>query len=146
VGEASNVKFYNDSKSTTPESTIAAVKSFDKPVILLVGGSEKHAKFRRMSKEIIKKCRAVFVFGQTKNRIAGSIKKRLRLAKEKVLNEDKVLVIDDLGEAFKGAEEISQKGDIIILSPACASFDQFANFEERGDKFKNMVKKLADSG
>jgi UDP-N-acetylmuramoylalanine--D-glutamate ligase len=139
VKEINGIKYYNDSKSTTPESTIAALASFDKPIILLAGGSEKYAKFKRMSQEIVKRCQAVYLFGQTAKRIYGSIRKRLNRMKIGRLKLENVLMVDDMKTAIDNAKKISQKGDIVLLSPACASFDQFANFEERGEMFKKIV-------
>lgn len=145
VSEISGAKYYNDSKATTPESTIAALSSFSAPIILLCGGSEKYSKFGRMSREIIKKCKAMMVFGQTKIRIKGSIEKNFQLVEKPRLKRENVFICEDMKEAFEKAKLIAKSGDIVLLSPACASFDQFANFEERGDKFKKMVKGQGDA-
>ncbi len=140
VTELDGVRYFDDSKATTPESTIAALSSFSEPIILLAGGSEKYAKFKRMSREIIKKCKAVILFGQTKNRINRSILKRIDRIQESKLVRDNVMLVEDLGEAVKKAKSLARSGDVVLLSPACASFDQFANFEQRGEKFKEFVR------
>lgn len=144
VGELSGVKYYNDSKSTTPESTIAALNSFKAPIILLVGGSEKYAKFGRMSREIIQKCKAVILFGQTKRRIRGSIAKRLQYIENPKLKKENVYLMENIDQAIREAQKLSKKGDIVLLSPACASFDQFQNFEQRGDIFKKEVEEISN--
>jgi len=142
IKEINGIKYYNDSKATTPESTIAALSSFSEPMILLAGGSEKYSKFRRMSREIIKKCKAVILFGKTAGRIRGSILKRIDRIPEAKLIKNNIFLVENLSEAVQKSKDLSKKGDIVLLSPACASFDQFANFEERGEKFKKFVKGL----
>lgn len=140
--ELSGVKYYNDSKATTPESTIAALSSFSEPIILLAGGSEKYSKFKKMSREIIKKCKTVILFGKTAGRIKGSILKRIDRISEAKLSRDNIFLVENLSEAVQKAKGLSCEGDVVLLSPACASFDQFANFEERGDKFKKLIRGL----
>lgn len=146
VKEIEGVKYYNDSKATTPESTIAALYSFKAPIILLAGGSEKFSKFKRMSQEIVKRCKAVYLFGQTSKRIFASINKRFNQMKPEMLKlkKEDIYLVEDMKSALSSAQKKAEKGDIILLSPACASFDQFANFEERGEEFKKMIRESLD--
>lgn len=125
VESIDGVEYYNDSKATTVESTIVALEAFDQAVILLVGGYDKKTGFEAL-KHSFKRIKYLIAFGETKE----SFKK---------LYPDAILT-QDLSEAFKQAKALAKKGDIVLLSPACASYDQFKNFEERGKLFKSLVK------
>lgn len=144
VGKIKEAKVYNDSKSTTPDSTIVALKSFKDPIVLLCGGSEKNTKFGKMAEEIIERCKAVVVFGQTSKRIKNIIEKKYPKVKLKKLKIDDVYLAHNLEDAYQRAKSILSDKEVLLLSPACASFDQFANFEERGKIFKELVKKDVD--
>ena len=120
--------FYNDSKATNVKSTITALNSFDNDVILILGGLDRGHSFEGL-KPYLKHVTNIVCYGETKNRIKD-------FADE--CNID-VTVTDNLEEATKAAYNISSEGDTILLSPACASWDQFKNFEERGDEFKKIV-------
>ncbi len=119
--------FYNDSKATNPESTEKALQSFDKPVILLAGGYDKKIKFDLLSQFNPK---AVILFGESKYLLKQVFKE--------------AYIVDAMQDALDKAMTISEVGDVILLSPACASYDQFENFEARGIAFKNMVNKLKE--
>ena len=120
------VKFYNDSFSTTPQTTIAALESFDEPIILLLGGSEKNADYQDLIKTIAqKKIKLIIPIGGTAKRIVPEI------------GETK-----SMQEALKIARKKAQSGDIVLLSPASASFDAFKNYKERGRIFKEEVLSL----
>lgn len=144
VGKINGAKAYNDSKSTTPDSTVVALRSFESPVILLAGGSEKNNKFGKLAEEIIEKCKAVVLFGQTSKRIKKMIDKKYSKVKDKKLMLENIYLAENMTEAYEKAKSLLNEKEIILLSPACASFDQFANFEERGEKFKELVKKDAN--
>lgn len=122
-----DIEYYNDSKATTAESTKVALNAFDKPVIVLVGGYDKKTGFDIL-KEDLQKVKNVIAFGATKEQF-------------KALYPATILCLD-MKEAFDKANECAQKGDIILLSPACASYDQFNNFEQRGKMFKEFVNQL----
>lgn len=126
VREIGGVKFYNDSFSTTPDTTIAAIKSFDEPIILLLGGSEKKADYQHLTKTIAhKNIKLVIPIGKTAKRIIPGIGE-----------------IKSMAEAVKIASNKAKSGDVILLSPASASFDCFLNYKERGNIFKQEVSKL----
>lgn len=127
-------KFYNDSKATTPESTIAALKSFSDPIILIAGGYDKHANYKELVNVINNKVSSLILIGQTAKKIA------LECNKQKI--EAKIHMAKSLVEATKKAYSVSFPNDIILLSPACASFDMFKNFEERGIIFKKYIQKI----
>ena len=124
-------EFYNDSKSTNVESTIVALKAFTKPMILLLGGLDRGHSFDSLT-PYLTNVQHIVSLGATANRIkeyADSI------------NKDCV-VVKTIEEAVKVAYNISDSGDIILLSPACASWDQYKNFEVRGSDFKKWVEEL----
>lgn len=131
VKDVNGREFYNDSKATNVMSTITALKAFDNDVILLLGGLDRGHSFDELV-PYLNHTKQIICFGETKYRIEEFAKK----------NNIDVSVVNDVEEATKKAYEISKKGDTILLSPACASWDQFNSFEERGDKFKDTINKL----
>lgn len=124
VREINKVKYYNDSKGTNVDATIVALKAFEKPVILLAGGYDKKTGFDGLV-PYLDRVKTMIVYGETKNQL-------------KALKPDAV-VVDTMEEALNHAFEIAKPKDVVLLSPICASWDQFANFEERGDLFKKLV-------
>lgn len=128
VRELEGVKFYNDSFSTNPDTTIAAINSFEEPIILLIGGSEKNADYHQLSERIKQKnIKLIIPIGLTAERIVPE------------LGEAK-----SMSEALESAQKNAEKGDIVLLSPASASFDRYKNYKERGKMFKDEVNKLAE--
>lgn len=138
VRELDGVKYYNDSIGTSPASTIAGLNSFDENIILLAGGSDKGLDYTEIGKKISEKVGTLILTGPT-----GPIieKATLNAIAE---NENSVNIIrcNDLEEAVKKAQKVAKTGDVVLLSPASASFDTFKNFMERGEKFKELVNKL----
>jgi len=139
VGEKLNRKFYNDSKSTTPESTIAALYSFDEPLILICGGKDKNFDFSKLAKTILCKVKFLILLGESATQIKREVEKYLRQPNSVLKN---IIVAKNLKEAFEKANQISIAKDIILLSPACSSLDQFHDFEERGKLFKKLVEEI----
>lgn len=137
VGEKSQVDYYNDSASTIPETTIAAIKALKNPKILILGGSSKNSDFSLLGKEIIGgNVKAVILMGQEAKRI----KRALRDGGEflgQVVQEP-----CSMEEIVDKARGIAKPGDTVVLSPACASFDMFKNYQDRGDRFKLVVNSL----
>ena len=123
--------FYNDSKSTNNEATITALKTFNTPTILIMGGLDRNIPFDDL-KEYLTNVKAIVCFGETKDKIKEFANK----------NNLECYVLDDLESSTKKAYEISSDKDTILLSPACASWDQFKSFEDRGDLFKEIVNGL----
>lgn len=124
-------KFYNDSKATNNESTIIALDSFSENTILLMGGLDRNIPFDSIASHL-QNVKCIISFGETKEIIGDFAKK----------NNKNVFVTSNLEEAVLKAYEVSHENDIILLSPACASWDQFQDFEERGNLFKEIVYKL----
>lgn len=123
--------FYNDSKATNTNSTITALKSFDSDVILLLGGLDRGHSFEPLL-PYLNHTKHIVCYGETKDRIKEFANK----------NNIDVTVVDTLEEATTTAYNISNEGDTILLSPACASWDQYPNFEVRGEEFKKVVESL----
>jgi UDP-N-acetylmuramoylalanine--D-glutamate ligase len=131
VKEINERKIYNDSKSTNTDSTIIALNSFKKPTILLLGGLDRGHSFEPLNRHL-KNVKVIISYGETKDRI-----KNWGEGQNK-----KAYSFDTLKAATKKAFEISNKGDVILLSPACASWDQFKDFEARGNEFKKEIEKI----
>ena len=129
VDTINGVTYYNDSKATNCVSTITALNSFDKPTILLLGGYDRGHSFHDLD-DSMKNVKCVVCFGETKNRI------------EEFCNDLNIRCYknDTLKEAMNVVKDICTPGDVVLLSPACASWDQYDKFEDRGDEFKNLVR------
>uniref|UniRef100_UPI00402A2D66 UDP-N-acetylmuramoyl-L-alanine--D-glutamate ligase n=1 Tax=Candidatus Wunengus californicus TaxID=3367619 RepID=UPI00402A2D66 len=137
VREVNGVRYYNDSKATTPESSIAAITAFQAQVILIAGGYDKGSSFREFAKTCARNTKAVVLIGKT----AGKIQE-LILEKKGTKETPSIFLQKTFEEAFRQANALAKSGDVVLLSPACASYDMFLNYEERGRKFKDMAKVL----
>lgn len=131
VTAINNIEFYNDSKSTNITSTQIALSSFKKPTILMMGGLDRGHSFDEL-KSYLKNVRYIVAYGETRKRINDFSKECGIPCKE----------FETLEEATKAAFVFAHPGDVVLLSPACASWDQYDNFEIRGDMFKKYVSKL----
>lgn len=138
VREYNGVKYYNDSKATTPTSSRAGLYAFDKKVILIAGGYDKKIPFDELGNIINERVKTLVLIGVTAPKIESAVKSS-KLYKE---NEIEILYCKTLKEAVDACKEKAADGDVVILSPACASFDMFKNFEERGEEFKKLVHAL----
>jgi UDP-N-acetylmuramoylalanine--D-glutamate ligase len=137
VDTINEVQYYNDSKATTPEAAIAGIKAFNNSTILIAGGYDKQVSLHQFAQECVKNTKRVILIGET----AKTIQKFIQDIKgEKIKPE--VTVAASLEESVKTASEVATPGDIVLLSPACASFGMFTNYEERGKKFKSLVSQL----
>ena len=129
VKECNRVKYYSDSKATNTLATKSALLSFDDSLILIAGGLERNHTFEPL-RPYMDRVKAVVAIGETKERFATFAKS---------CNVEHVVVADSMMEAVERAEQLSEAGDVILLSPACASWDQYASFELRGDTFIEAV-------
>ena len=136
VAEIKGVKWYNDSKATTPQSAIASLEAFEQPVIIIAGGYDKNVPFDELGQKIAEKTKAAILFGQTAQKIADAI---LTPPKSKTKTE----IVISLAEAVKLAKQLAANGDVVLLSPACASYDMFDNFEQRGKEFCKLVMEIS---
>jgi UDP-N-acetylmuramoylalanine--D-glutamate ligase len=134
VGEARGVRWYNDSKATTPDSSIVALEAFDSPIII-AGGYDKHIPFDEFGAKIARKAKAAILIGQTASVIGKIIQNHPQ-------NKAQVRFAKTLEEAVLLANNLAVEGDAVLLSPACASYDMFENYEQRGQQFIDLVDKV----
>ena len=138
VKEIKGAKWYNDSIASSPTRTIAGLKSFDENIVLIAGGYDKHLDYTPIARPIIENVGSLILLGQTANKIYSAVTYELKFSDKKL----PIYKVNTLEEAVGKAKEISKKGDVVLFSPASASFDMFKNFAERGNKFKQIVNKL----
>lgn len=136
VRELRGVKIYNDSIATSPSRATAGLRSFDQKVILIAGGYDKHIPFDALGSEICRHVKLLVLCGAT----AELIEESVSFAPEQ--EKPEILTLTDFREAVETAVSRAEPGDIVTLSPACAAFDQFKNFMERGKTFKKIVMEL----
>ena len=132
VATIKGVQFINDSKATNINSTWFALESMEQPTILILGGVDKGNNYALLNDMIKEKVRAIVCLGVDNSRIHAAF-------------SDSVALMADAGsaaEAVQAAFRFAEKGDVVLLSPACASFDLFKNYEDRGTQFKHAVKEL----
>ena len=137
VREVNGVKYYNDSIASSPTRTIAGLKAFDRPVFLIAGGYDKHIPFEPRTPYIIEKVKKLYLCGDTADKIETAIRNDPNYK-----GDPEIVRVQDIAEAVARAHSDAKPGDIVTLSPACASFDAFVNFAARGNYFKELVKKL----
>ena len=136
VTSINSVKFYNDSKSTNPDSTMVAIKSFSEPLILLLGGSDKGIDLLDLMRNLPKNVIKIIAFGQVNEKI-------MQAAKTVGLNN--LIKANSVKDATLLAFNLASSGDVVLFSPGFASFDEFSNFEERGRFFVKVVKEIKDA-
>lgn len=141
IAEIDGVGYYNDSACTTPASTVTALRAFDTPVVLIAGGYDKGTPFDSMASELVRRARAAVLIGATAEAIETSIGK-VCAADSAVVKPPVIARADSLDEAVRQSAGLAHPGDVVVLSPGCASFDMFTNFEERGQRFKKAVAAL----
>lgn len=141
VARANDVDYYNDSIATTPQRTLAALRSFGQPLVLLLGGRDKHLPLEEMAREACRRCRAVVFFGESGPLLEEAVQ---RAAAARPPDQRPQLVrVASLAEAVEASCALARPGDAVLLSPACTSFDAYENFEERGAHFRRLVLALA---
>ncbi len=133
VASLSGVDFFNDSIATTPERALAALRSFDQPSVLLLGGRDKQLPVDSLMREVGSRCRAVVTFGESGPVMAHAAEQ----------TGVTVIRADALSTAVEAAANAAQPGDVVLLSPACTSFDAHQNFEQRGADFRELVAMLS---
>jgi UDP-N-acetylmuramoylalanine--D-glutamate ligase len=137
VAGVDGVAYYNDSIATTPERTLAGVRSFQEPIVLLLGGREKHLPLDEMFREVCGRCRALVFFGEARETLVAAA-----LAACDAISPTErpdTHIVDTLDNAVAVAKATARPGDVVLLSPACTSFDAYNNFEERGEHFRRLV-------
>jgi len=133
VRELHGVRYYNDSKATNPEATVVALRSFSQPVVLIAGGRDKGTDLSDLASAVQEHCVAVVLLGEA----AGRFEQVLQTAGFRSIHR-----ASSFEDAVAQARQLAERESIVLLSPACASFDMFASFEQRGDRFKELVSAL----
>lgn len=138
VRELNGVKWYNDSIATSPTRVLAGLNSFNQKLIVIMGGYDKKIPFEPMAKTVCEKVKVMILMGLTAPKIEAAI------TNCSDYKEDYPVIVhaESMEDAVEKAREIAEKGDIVTLSPACASFDLYPNFEVRGNHYKRLVKEL----
>ena len=133
------VKWYNDSVSSSPTRTIAGLNAFPiRNIVLIAGGYDKNLDYTPIAKSIVENCKALVLLGQTADKIEIAVNNELKNSNRKI----EIVKCSSLEETIRSANKLSEKGDIVLFSPASASFDMFKNFAQRGEMFKELVNKL----
>lgn len=138
VREINGSKWYNDSIASSPTRTIAGLNSFDEEIVLIAGGYDKHLDYEPIAKPILDKVKTLILLGQTSGKILNAVKEK----QEELGIKIDIYKVDTLEEAVEKAKMEAKPNQVVLFSPASASFDMFKNFEERGNKFKELVKNL----
>ena len=133
VADMAGVLFVDDSKATNPGSVIAALEAYDRPIVLIAGGKSKNTDFTELGRAIDARTKALIVIGEAAGDIAAHV------------SRTPVERAESMQDAVHRARALAQPGDVVLLSPACASFDMFRSAEDRGEKFTAAVHALSDS-
>ncbi|MGM0501659.1 MAG: UDP-N-acetylmuramoyl-L-alanine--D-glutamate ligase [Bacillota bacterium] len=134
--EINGVSYINDSKATNPAAAIKGLQSFSDSVILIAGGMDKHSDFADFAAEITERVKTLILLGETAPEIKAEVKK---------LGYQQIIDVASIQEAAQKAFSLAQAGDVVLLSPACASWDMFSSYKERGNLFKQAVNELRGS-
>ncbi|MBS5857227.1 MAG: UDP-N-acetylmuramoyl-L-alanine--D-glutamate ligase [Clostridia bacterium] len=138
IRELDGVKWYNDSASSSPSRTLSGINAFKEDIILIAGGYDKNLDYTPLAKPIIEKVKSLILIGQTSGKIFDAVKLEL----EKENKEIDIHMCESLEETIKLAKKVAKPGQVVLFSPASASFDMFKNFADRGNQFKELVKKI----
>jgi UDP-N-acetylmuramoylalanine--D-glutamate ligase len=148
VGEVRGVRYFNDSIATSPERLVAALKSFDEHIVLLAGGRDKHLPWDEAARLMLQRTRHIILFGEATELIAGALEaesQQLAAEGQPLRDETRPMLhrCVRLEDAVAVASQVARAGDVVLLSPGCTSFDAYTDFEERGDRFRELVEGLA---
>lgn len=139
VRELDGVKYYNNSIASSPTRVLACLDAFDQKQIMIQGGSDKGISFEPMAAPICEKVKVLILMGQTKDKIREAVMAAPNYADSGI----RIITVKDMKEAVETARRCAEEGDIVSLTPACASFDMYRMFEERGKHFKQCVNELS---
>ena len=138
VRELDGVKWYNDSASSSPTRTLAGINSYKEEIVLIAGGYDKNLDYKPLAKPILNKVSTLILMGQTSGKIFDCVKEEMEKENKKI----PIYVVDDLDNAIKTAKKYAKPNQVVLFSPASASFDMFKNAVQRGELFKEKVNKL----
>ena len=160
IKNINGVKWYNDSIGSSPTRTIAGLRAFDEDVVLIAGGYDKHLDYTPLAKPILEKVSTLILLGQTAKKIENSVKNEVeklngeiyeennhQILKYNIDNVEKIIklyMVDSLEKTVEIAYKEATNKDVVLFSPASASFDMFKNFMERGEKFKKLVNDISE--
>ena len=133
VATIRNVDYYNDSKATNVDATIKALESFPANIHIILGGKDKGSDYTVLADVLKQRVKRVYTIGAAAEKIESQIK-----------NASEIVRAETLERAVRRAAALAEPGDIVLLAPACASFDQFENYEHRGQVFKEIVRAVAE--
>ena len=132
--------WFNDSMSTSPERTIAAVRSFDEPLVILLGGRDKSLNWDALAALVHARARHTVLYGEAADLIGVAFE----AAAAGAARQTQITRCSGLAEAIEAAGKLAQAGDVVVLSPGCTSFDEFTDFAARGVIFKKLVNELPE--
>lgn len=138
VREIYGVKWYNDSSSSSPTRTISGLNAFDEEIVLIAGGYDKNLDYKVLAKPVIEKVKTLILLGQTSGKIFDAVKEELEKQNKKL----DIYMCNNLTDTVEIAKKHAKSGQVVLFSPASASFDMFKNFADRGEKFKNLVNNI----
>lgn len=138
VRELNGVCYYNNSIASSPTRVIACLNTFDQKQIMIMGGSDKGISFEPMADLVCERVKLLILMGETKEKIRSAVMASPKYSE----GEPEIIIVKDMAEAVTTAYSHAQSGDIVSLSPACASFDMYRMFEDRGNHFKELVNAL----
>ena len=132
------VKWYNDSSSSSPTRTLSGLNAFDEKIVLIAGGYDKNLDYEPLAKPIVEKVSALLLIGQTSGKIFEVVKQELENQKKEL----DIYMCETLEETVNLAKKLANPGEVVLFSPASASFDMFKNFADRGNQFKKLVNEI----
>ncbi len=138
VRKINEIKWYNDSIGTSPTRTIAGLNSFNEKIVLIAGGYDKHLDYEPLAKPIVENVSSLILLGQTANKIESVVRDELKNQNRNI----PIYKVSSLEEAIIMAKQVAKLGEIVLFSPASASFDMFKDFAQRGNKFKKIVQEM----
>ena len=138
IREIDGCKWYNDSVSSSPTRTIAGLKSFDEEIVLIAGGYDKNLDYTPIAKPILEKVKTLILLGQTSGKIFDAVKNE----EEKEGKSIDIYICENLKDTVELAKKLAKPNQVVLFSPASASFDLFKNFADRGEQFKKLVNQL----
>lgn len=138
IREIDGVKWYNDSASSSPTRTLSGINAFKENIVLIAGGYDKNLDYEPLAKPVLDKVSTLILIGQTAEKIFDAVKNEADKQNRKI----DIYMCDSLEQTIDIAKKTSKKGDVVLFSPASASFDMFKNFADRGKKFKNLVNNI----
>lgn len=140
VAEVDGVRYVNDSIASTPERALAGIRSFDERIVLLLGGKDKDLPKDELAQEALRRCTGIVFFGADGPLMEAAVEANAAFGPQE--DRPQTARVTSLAEAVQKARMMAEPGDVVLLSPACTSFDAYRNFEERGDDFRRIVRAL----